>query len=83
MKLASRFPALSHPQFRRYFTGQAIALIGGFAHSVAMSWFAFKLTGSVAVLGLLGFAALAPALLISPFAGLLADRFSARYCFRF
>jgi MFS family permease len=75
---SSRFPALSHLQFRRYFTGQAIALIGGFAHSVAMSWFAFRLTESVAILGLLGFASLAPALVISPFAGLLADRYPRR-----
>jgi MFS family permease len=78
LNFSSRFPALSHLQFRRYFTGQAIALIGGFAHSVAMSWFAFKLTGSVAVLGVLGFASLAPALVISPLAGLLADRYPRR-----
>jgi MFS family permease len=78
LNISSRFPALSHLQFRRYFTGQAIALIGGFAHSVAMSWYAYKLTGSVAILGILGFASLAPALVISPLAGLLADRYPRR-----
>ena len=74
----TRFPALAHPQFRRYFIGQSIALTGGFAHNVAMSWLAFRLTGSVAVLGVVGFAQLSPALLISPFAGLLADRYPRR-----
>ena len=54
----TRFPALEHPQFRRYFIGQSIALIGGFAHNVAMAWLAFRLTGSVAVLGIVGFASL-------------------------
>ena len=73
-----RFPALRHLQFRRYFLGQSIALIGGFAHNVAMAWLAYRLTESVAVLGILGFASLSPALLISPFAGLLADRYPRR-----
>ena len=74
----TRFPALAHPQFRRYFIGQSIALIGGFAHNVAMAWLAFRLTGSVAVLGVVGFASLSPALIVSPFAGLLADRYPRR-----
>jgi len=74
----SRFPALAHREFRRYFTGQSIALVGGFAHNVAMAWLAYRLTGSVAVLGLVGFAQLAPALVVSPIAGLLADRYPRR-----
>jgi MFS family permease len=73
-----RFPALAHPEFRRYFTGQAIALVGGFAHNVAMGWLAYRLTGSVAVLGVVGFAQLAPELLVSPVAGLFADRYRRR-----
>jgi MFS family permease len=74
----SRFPALEHPEFRRYFIGQAIALIGGFAHNVGMAWLAYRLTGSVALLGVVGFAQLSPALLVSPLAGLLADRYPRR-----
>lgn len=74
----SRFPALQNREFRRYFTGQSIALIGGFAHGVAISWLGFKLTGSVALLGALGFAQLAPAIVVSPIAGLFADRYSRR-----
>jgi MFS family permease len=74
----SRFPALAHREFRRYFTGQSIALVGGFAHGVGIAWLGFKLTGSVALLGVLGFAQLAPAIVISPIAGLFADRYSRR-----
>lgn len=74
----ARFPALRHLQFRRYFIGQSISLVGGFAHSVAIAWYAFKITGSVALLGVLGFAALAPTLFASPIAGLLADRYPRR-----
>ena len=74
----SRFPALAEPQFRRYFIGQSIALIGGFAHNVGLSWLAFRLTGSTLVLGIVGFATLAPTLLVSPIAGLFADRYPRR-----
>jgi MFS family permease len=73
-----RFPALAHREFRRYFAGQAIALVGGFAHNVAMAWLAYRLTGSVALLGVVGFAQLAPAMLVSPVAGLFADRYPRR-----
>lgn len=76
--LSTRFPALGHLQFRRYFIGQSISLIGGFAHSVAIAWYAYKITGSVALLGVLGFAALSPTLFASPIAGLLADRYPRR-----
>jgi len=74
----SRFPALAHRDFRLYFIGQSISLVGGFAHGVAISWLGYQLTGSVAVLGALGFVQLAPALLVSPVAGLYADRYPRR-----
>jgi hypothetical protein len=76
--MPGRFPALAHREFRRHFTGQAIALVGGFAHNVAMAWLAYRLTGSVAVLDVVGFAQAAPTLLVSPVAGLLADRYPRR-----
>ena len=74
----SRFPALENREFRLYFSGQAISLIGGFAYNVGMGWLAFRLTGSVALLGAIGFAQLAPTLFLSPVAGMLADRYSRR-----
>jgi MFS family permease len=74
----SRFPALAEAPFRRYFLGQSIALVGGFAHNVALSWMAYRLSGSTLVLGIVGFAMLAPTLIVSPLAGLLADRYPRR-----
>lgn len=73
-----RFPALRHRQFRRYFIGQSIAMTGGFASNVAMAWLAYRMTGSVALLGVLGFAQMAPSIVVSPIAGLLGDRGSRR-----
>lgn len=77
-RLRSRYPALAHPEFRRYFTGQSIALIGSFAHGVGVGWLGYRLTGSVALLGALGFVQMAPALFVSPIAGLVADRYPRR-----
>jgi MFS family permease len=73
-----RLPALAEPQFRRYFIGQAIALVGGFAHNVALGWLAYRLSGSTLVLGIVGFATMAPAAVVSPIAGLFADRYPRR-----
>jgi MFS family permease len=53
-------------------------LVGGFAHNVALSWLAFRLSGSTLVLGIVGFATLAPAVVVSPIAGLFADRYPRR-----
>jgi MFS family permease len=74
----TRFPALAYRNFRLYFIGQAIALIGGFAHAVAISWLAYRLTHSAAILGLVGFATTLPTLIVSPIAGVLGDRFPRR-----
>jgi MFS family permease len=73
-----RFPALAQRDFRLYFIGQAISLIGSFAHHVALGWLAYRLSGSALVLGVVGFAATIPTLFISPFAGLLGDRFARK-----
>jgi MFS family permease len=73
-----RFQALSHRNFRLYFIGQSVTLIGGFAHAVALSWLAYRLSQSSAVLGLVGFASTVPALVVSPVAGVFGDRFSRR-----
>jgi MFS family permease len=73
--ISDRFPALSHRNFRLYFTGQAISLIGSFAHHVALAWLAYRISGSAAVLGFVGFMASVPTAFLAPFAGVLGDRF--------
>jgi MFS family permease len=76
MPLLDRYPALSHRNFRLYFIGQTISLIGGFAHHVALAWLAYRVSGSAAVLGLVGFAGSVPTAFVAPFAGVLGDRFN-------
>lgn len=78
MPLPHSLRALGSPNFRRYFIGQAISMIGTWLQSVAVMWLAYRLSGSTWFTGLIGFLASAPYLFISPFAGVLGDRVSRR-----
>ena len=66
--------ALRHRNYRLFFAGQSISVIGTWLTRFATSWMAYRLTGSALVLGLVGFFGQAPASLIAPFAGVLIDR---------
>jgi len=70
--------ALAHPNFRFYFFGQAISIIGSWIQQVALAWLVYRLTGSAALLGLTTFAALVPQLVVGPFAGAWIDRHDKR-----
>src|SRR5262249_52805267 len=76
--LARRLPALRHRNFRRYAAGQAISLAGFWMQSVAQGWLVFRLSGSELALGTVAFVASLPVLLLSPFAGVVADRMDKR-----
>jgi MFS family permease len=65
--------ALRHPNFRLFFAGQTVSVIGTWIHSVAMSWLVYRLSGSALLLGLTGFASMAPLFFFAPLTGLLAD----------
>ncbi len=67
------FRALSHRDFRLFIAGQFISLVGTWMQGVAQSWLVYRLTGSPAWLGLIGFAGQIPVLLLSPLGGSLAD----------
>jgi MFS family permease len=69
-------PALRHRNFRLYFTGQIVSLIGTWIQQVAMSWLAYRLTDSVWVLGIIGFASQFPILIFAPLGGIFSDRFN-------
>ncbi len=73
------FAALAVPNFRRYASGQALSLIGTWVETVAQALLVLKLTHSGTVLGLTTAARYAPILLLSPYAGLLVDRYSKRH----
>ena len=66
--------ALQHRNFRLFFIGQGISLIGTWMQLIAMSWLVYRLTGSAFLLGIVGFCSQIPAFLLAPFAGVLADR---------
>jgi MFS family permease len=74
LDLAHTFRALRHANFRRYFTGQSLSLIGTWMQQVAMGWLTYRLSGSAWLLGVVAFCANIFILVLGPFAGVLADR---------
>lgn len=70
--------ALQHANFRLYFAGQAVSILGSWIQQVALSWLIYRLTGSVALLGVTTFAALLPQLIVGPLAGAWTDRHDKR-----
>ncbi|HWC16539.1 MAG TPA: MFS transporter [Terriglobales bacterium] len=73
-RLAGAFRSLRHRNFRLFFAGQLISLIGTWMQSVAQSWLVYRLTGSALLLGAIGFASQIPIFLLSPVAGAIVDR---------
>jgi MFS family permease len=68
------FRALRHRNFRLFFTGQGLSLVGTWMQRIAMGWLVYRLTDSALVLGMIGFASQVPSFLVAPFAGVIADR---------
>lgn len=64
--------------YRLYFIGQSVSLCGTWMQSVALSWLMLKLTGSGTALGAVTALQFLPILLLAPYGGVLADRFSKR-----
>lgn len=78
MVLPAGMRALAHRNFRFYFAGQAVSILGSWIQQVAMAWLVYRLTGSAALLGVTAFAALIPQLLIGPLAGAWVDKHDKR-----
>ncbi len=72
------FAALSVPNYRRYFAGQAVSLIGTWMQMTAQSWLVLSLTHSSAMLGLIVALQTLPVLLVAPYGGVIADRIDKR-----
>src|SRR5580693_8024287 len=70
--------ALRHRNFRLFFTGQSISLVGTWLTKVATAWLVYRLTGSAWLLGVVGFAGQIPTFLLAPLAGVLVDRWNRR-----
>jgi MFS family permease len=74
--VANTFRSLKHRNFQLFFSGQIISLTGTWMQSVAQSWLVYRLTGSVALLGLIGFANQFPVFLLTAFGGVIADKYN-------
>ncbi|MBU1746305.1 MAG: MFS transporter [Chloroflexi bacterium] len=75
---AATFRALRHRNFRLFFFGQLVSLVGTWMQTIAQQWLVYRLTGSATMLGLVSLAGLIPLVPMSLWGGSLADRFAKR-----
>jgi MFS family permease len=68
--------ALHHKNYRLFFGGQSISLIGTWMQQIAMSWLVYRLTNSALLLGVVGFSSQIPVFLLASIAGVYADRWN-------
>jgi len=66
--------AFSSRNYRLYFTGQGLSMIGTWMTLIATNWLVFQLTHSALLLGVVGFAGQIPTFFLAPFAGVVVDR---------
>ena len=76
--LSHAWRALRHRNFRLFFGGQSISLIGTWMTRIAISWLVYRLTKSALLLGIVGFAGQIPTFLLAPLAGVIVDRMDRR-----
>jgi MFS family permease len=72
--LRNVFRALRYRNYRLFFVGQGISLIGTWMQTIAMSWLVYRITGSAFLLGVVGFSSQFPIFVFAPFAGVFVDR---------
>jgi MFS family permease len=70
--------SFGHRNYRLFFMGQGVSLIGTWMQNVALSWLVYRLTGSMMLLGVVGFSSQILTFAAAPFAGVLADRVNKR-----
>ena len=70
--------ALRYRNYRLFFVGQGVSLIGTWMQIVTVSWLVYRLTGSPLLLGIVGFSSQIPTFILAPLAGVLADRFNRK-----
>lgn len=76
--VSQTFTSLKHPNFRLWFSGQIVSLIGTWMQATAQGYLVYELTGSPIMLGIVGFANGIPVWLFSLYAGIIADRISRK-----
>ncbi len=68
--------AMRYRNYRLFFGGQGVSLVGTWMQSVAISWLVYRMTNSALMLGVVGFATQIPAFFLTPLAGVLIDRWN-------
>jgi MFS family permease len=75
-KFKTIFRSLQYRNYKLFFSGQSISLIGTWMQRIAMPWLVYHLTGSAFLLGLVSFAGQIPTFLLAPLGGVVTDKFS-------
>ncbi len=70
------FRALHHRNYRLYFIGQSISVIGTWMQRMAVNWLIYSITHSAVMLGVAGFAEQIPTFILSPYGGVITDRYN-------
>jgi MFS family permease len=70
------FRSLKYRNYRLFFSGQSISLVGSWMQRLALPWLVYHMTGSTVLLGVVGFAGQIPSFVLAPVAGVLTDRWS-------
>ncbi len=78
IKSSQIFSSFESRNYRFFFTGQSISLLGSWMQTIAMSWLIYRLTGSKFLLGFVGFTNQIPSFFLSPIIGVITDRFNRR-----
>jgi predicted MFS family arabinose efflux permease len=78
VRIPKTFAALRHRNYQLFLGGQLISLAGTWMQIIAQGWLVYQISGSELALGVAGFASAIPVLVLSPFAGVLADRINKR-----
>lgn len=76
LKINTIFRSLKYRNYRLFFTGQSVSLIGTWMQRITMPWLVYSMTGSELLLGIVSFAGQIPTFIFSPFAGVITDRWS-------
>jgi len=77
-KMSHSWRALRHPNFKLFFAGQSISIVGTWMTKLATTWLVYRLTHSALLLGIVGFAGLIPTFALAPFAGVWIERLNRR-----
>jgi MFS family permease len=75
-RINTMFRSLGYRNYRLFFGGQSISLIGTWMQRIAMPWMVYHMTGSAFLLGVVSFAGQIPTFLLAPVAGVVTDRFN-------